>query len=235
MSEEEAKSVNQEVATPEANSEEQAKHTHEEAQPAEGSKEFNFARLREKAEASEKKSAELERQVNELKEAIEGKNKPAPPPEEDELSNLDPEDIITVKQAMKVSERQAKKIVQEMLKQQEVASMPQKAKSQFNDFDSIMTEENIKKLETEEPEIAMFCAKAANPWEATYKMVKKFITPKKDVSQSKGEKKMEENMAKPASSNSVGTKTPLQSAYMYSEADKDQLYKEMLGYARNAL
>ena len=234
MSEEEAKSVNQEVANPEANSEEQVKHTHEEAQPAEGSKEFNFARLREKAEASDKKSAELEKQVKELRDAFEGKNKPAPPPEEDELSNLDPEDIITVKQAMKVSERQAKKIVQEMLQKQEVVSMPSKAKAQFDDFDSIMTEENIKKLENEEPEIAIFCAKAPNPWETTYKMVKKFVMPK-EASQSKGEKKMEENMAKPASSNSVGAKTPLQSAYMYSEADKDQLHKEMKGYARNAL
>ena len=109
MTEEEAKSVNnQEPAVPEANSED-TQQKNEQAQPAEGSKEYNFARMREKMDKSDRENAELKPQVDELKQAFEEKNKPAPPPEEDELSTLDPEDIITVKQAMKVSERQAKK------------------------------------------------------------------------------------------------------------------------------
>jgi len=234
MTEEEAKSVqNQESAVPEANSSE-VQQTQEQAQPAEGTKEYNFARLREKAEASDKKNAELEKQIQELKEAFEAKNKPTPLPEEDELEKLDPEDIITVKQAMKVSERQAKKIVQDMISQQERASLPQKAKSKFNDFDSVMTEENIKKLETEEPGLAAACSKAPNPWEATYKILKKFVLPQQEASASKGDEKMKENLSKPASSQSVARQTPLTNANQWSEASRDQLYKEMMQAAGRA-
>jgi len=124
MSEEEANGVkDQETATPEAasedNSQSQAQETNERKEPEEGSKEYNFARLREKAEIADKKNEKLEREVKELREAFEKKNAPAPPEEDDELARLAPDDIVTVEQAYKLSERQAKKIVKEVIEKQE--------------------------------------------------------------------------------------------------------------------
>ena len=122
MIEEEARDVNNQNvvdsgAKSENQSQEQVQKTHESQEPAEGSKEYNFARLREKADLADRKNAELERKIIELTQAFEKKNAPV---EEDELSQLAPDDILTVDQATKLSEKQARKIVQEMLKQQEI-------------------------------------------------------------------------------------------------------------------
>ena len=234
MIEEEARDVNNQNvvdsgAKSENQSQEQVQKTHESQEPAEGSKEYNFARLREKADLADRKNAELERKIIELTQAFEKKNAPV---EEDELSQLAPDDILTVDQATKLSEKQARKIVQEMLKQQEVASLPSKARSQFNDFDSIVTEENIKKLEMDEPGLAAACANAPNPWEATYKILKKFVTPQQEVKANKGDMKMKENMSMPVSSNSIGRNSPLSNANTWSEASREDLYKEMMQAAR---
>jgi len=229
MTEEEARDVNnQETVAPEAKSEDQSPEQVQ--QSSEGSKEYNFARLRQKAEESERKNIELERKVKELTDAFEKKN--APPVEEDELSKLAPDDILTVEQAAKLSEKQAKKIVQEMLNKQEMASLPSKARSQFNDFDNIVTEENIKKLEMEEPGLAAACSKAPNPWEATYKVLKKFVLPQQEGKSIQADVKMKESMSRPASSNSVGRQGPLSNANAWSEASKDDLYREMMDAAR---
>jgi len=235
MTEEAESVINQEIAEPEAYSENQEQVNQENQDKNIDSKEYNFAKLRERSEKAEQRSNELERMVKELKESFEKKNAPVPPPEVDDLDKLDPEDIITVSQAMKVSERQAKKIVQEMLDMKEKAALPEKTRSKFDDYDSIMTTENINKLEQQEPEIAEICSKAKNPWSTTYKMIKKFIEPNNINLSVKGEKKMQENMSKPSSINTAINKTPLQNAYAWSEADKDALRKEMLGFAKKAL
>ena len=229
MTEEEAKSVkNQETANPEANSESPTQKQDE------SSKELNFAKLREKAEKAERQNQELERQVRELKEAFERKNAPTETVEVDELDSLSPEDIVTVKQAMKLSEKQAKKIVQEMIEQKERASLPEKAKAMYSDFENVMTKENIQKFEQLEPGLAEACAKAKNPWDATYKMLKKFVLPQDEVKANKAEKKLEETLARPASSNSVGRAGPLSDANQWSEASRDELYKEMMNSAGQA-
>ena len=96
-----------------------------------------------------------------------------------------------------------------------------------------MTQENIKKFEQEEPGLAQACANAPNPWEATYKMLKKFVLPQQENKALKGDEKMKENLSKPASSNSVGRHAPLDNANLWSEASRDDLYKEMMRAARN--
>jgi hypothetical protein len=237
MTEEEVKSVEiQAVAAPETNSEAQAQQPVESADQTENSKEYNFSKLREKAEKAEKKSAELERRLRELSEQVEKSTSRATPPpeEEDDLSKLDPEDILTVKQAYKLSEIQATKIFQETLEQREKSALPEKVRTQFSDFDSVMTEENINKLENDEPGLALACAKAPNPWEATYKILKKFIVPVKEELSARGDMKLKENMSKPASSNAAGRVTPLSNSNLWSEASRDELYKEMMQAARQS-
>jgi hypothetical protein len=229
MTEVEAKDVNNlEPVNPEANTEDQSQ---EQAQQKENSKELNFAKLREKTEAAERKAVELERQMKDLLRREEERNRPIPAKEEDELSSLAEDDILTVKQAKKLAAIQAEELIKKTLDQREKASLPEKARSRFEDFDAIMTEENIKKLELDEPGLAQACSVAPNPWEATYKIIKKFIVPQQETKASKGDEKMKENLSKPASVNSAGRQGPLNNANLWSEASKDDLYKEMMQWA----
>jgi hypothetical protein len=188
-------------------------------------KEYNWRKMEEKNEA-------LARQVEELLEKDKLRNAPKPPVEEDELSLLEDDDIVTAAQARKLAERYTRETIKKAFKEKEQASLPDKTRSKFNDFDNIMTKENIKKLEQEEPGLAEACSKASNPWEATYKILKKFVLPPEERQSSPAEKKLDENQAKPGSINSVGKVKPLSQANMWSTADKDRLYKEMMRAAR---
>lgn len=229
MTEVEAKDVNnQEAVSPEALAEDQSQKAQ---QNDANSKEMNFARLREKSEVAEKKSAELERQLKELLRREEERNRPAPVKEEDELSSLADDDILTVKQAKKLATIQAEQLINKTLEQRERATLPERARGKFDDYDAIMTEENIKKLEQDEPGLAQACSVAPNPWEATYKIVKKFIVPQQETKANKGDEKMKENLSKPASVNSAGRQGPLNNANVWSEASKEDLYKEMMQWA----
>jgi hypothetical protein len=98
-----------------------------------------------------------------------------------------------------------------------------------------MTEQNIKKLEQDEPGLAQACSVAPNPWESTYKIVKKFIVPQQDAKANKGDEKMKENLSKPASVNSAGRQGPLNNANLWSEASKDELYKAIDDLVENGL
>lgn len=223
MSEEVKKDVKeQESVTPEAQGQEpQVQVESQKAQESQkGSKDYNWAQMRQKNE-------ELERRVNELMRKEQEKSQPQPQIEE----QLADDDILTVAQAKKLAQRQAEEIINKALTERERAKMPENTRTKFNDFDAIMTEENIKKLEIEEPGLAEACAKASNPWEATYKILKKFVLPQQDVKTTKSDEKMKENLSKPVSSNSVG-RGPLSTASIWSESSKEDLYKEMMNSAR---
>lgn len=223
MSEDVKKDVsNQEAVAPEKSQGQQEPQVQvaQSNEPQKGSKEYNFAQLRQKNE-------ELERRVNELLRREQEKN--APPPQIEE--QLADDDILTVAQAKKLAQKQAEEIINKALTERERAKLPEQAKAKFNDFDQIMTEENIRKLETEEPGLAEACTKASNPWEATYKILKKFVLPQQESKATKNDEKMKENLSKPVSANAVG-RGPLSNANIWSESSKEDLYKEMINAAR---
>lgn len=218
MTEEEVTDVNnQEFVEPEAISEEEGHdeqpkaedQTPDEAPPAKGSKEYNLRRQGEKIEALERENYEMRQRLN-----------PPKPVQEEEV---DEEDLMTIGDYKKLKERER------------IEALPGLTRSKYNDFDEVMTPENIKKLENEEPDVAFACSKARNPWEATYKILTKMVLPKKDPKPDKADMKMKENLSKPVSSNSLGRSEPLQNANRWSEADKEVLRKEMEEYARKAL
>jgi len=227
MTEEESKSVtNQEAATPEETStsqELQQAPQPEKKEEKENSKEFNFAQLR-------KKNEMLERQIYELREAVVKKAEPQQTP--DEVDTLGEDDIITKKQAMRLAEKKAEELLDKKLKEREKALLPERTKTQFPDYDQVMTLDNVQKFEQEEPGLAAACASAPNPWEATYKMLKKFVLPPPDTKSNKMEERMKENLSKPVSSNAAGRQGPLANANLWAEASKDDLYKEMMESAR---
>jgi len=233
MTEEENKDVLiQEAVVPDDTSkvsddEESPSETQPEASTEEkkSSKDYNWRRMEEKNEV-------LERQVEELLRKDQERNAPPPPIEEDELDDLAPDDILTVEQSDRRNEKAIKRLMKEAQLKQDKASLPEKARKKFDDFDSIMTKDNVKKLEQLEPGLAEACSKASNPWEATYKLLKKFVLPPEERESSQSEKRLDENLSKPGSINSVGKTKPLSNANMYSAETKDRLYKDMMDAAR---
>jgi hypothetical protein len=205
-------------------------------EPKEGSKEYNFARLREKNELLERQNQEMMGALRQIQDSLKAKE-PPPVQEVDELASLGDDDIITKKQAFKAAERMAKKIVQESLAIQEKQSLPHRTRQQFNDFDEVLTDENIKEFEKSNPVLAGACTRADNPWQAAYEAIKMspiYQDRKARKQMEKDSKKIDENISKPISSNAIGKPGALANANSYGEMSRDELYREMQKAARQA-
>lgn len=228
MTEEEAKDVNnQESVAPEAQQTEQVPAAQESQEATkESTKEYNFARLREKNE-------QLERKLMDMETAIRKQSAPQVQEEEDDIDAIADDDIVTKSQVKRMATKMAKEIVNQTLAEKERQSIPDRMRSRFNDFDQVLTEENIREFEKNEPALAAACASASNPWEASYYAIKKLILPeqKKTRASEKENERIEANMNKPLSVNTAA-KSPLASANAYANGDRHALYLEMMEAAK---
>ena len=210
-------------------------------EPHVGSKEYNFRKLEEQKKETERRLQEQERQNRELIGALQSL-KPQPPKEE-ELPQLSPDDIPEWSVVQKHLERVAKNAdlvaerkVREILEQREKESLPQRAKQKFSDYSDVVSEENVKTLEQNNPELAAAITKADDPWSATYSAIKNswFYNQKKSGSTPKVDEeaeKLAENATKPMSSNAIGKSSALGNAHAFAKKSKDQLHKEMMNAA----
>lgn len=199
-----------EPSEPEVTSE-QSEQEEVSKEPAYGSQEYNFRELRRIAEEQQRELRELRAQVQR--------------PVQQEEPDDDEDDFLTKKQ------------VREMLQQQEQASLEDKMRIRFKDYDDVVTDENIKKLIENDDDLADSIRRASNPYATAYKLVRKsaFYSDEQKLKSKKQSdvEKIHKNSQKPASANAA-TK-PLQNANSYanmSKAEMDALYKEMIECAR---
>lgn len=187
-------------------------------------KELNFKRLRESNE-------ELKRQIEELRTNFSKSAAPAQTDRADDLDSLSGDDILTKSQNERLAEKKAKEIIEKVLVEHEKRSLPEKVRSKYSDFDAVVTNETIAEFEKNEPALAQACAASPNPFEATYKMLKLLNTNKAKPAV-KEEPKEEPKI--PLSSNAFTKKGGLGSANVFGSMSKDDVYKEMMDYARRA-
>jgi hypothetical protein len=182
-----------------------------EAKP-ESSKEQNHRILRERAEAAERKARDLEYQ---LQMRTQQQEKPVQRDEEDE-------DDFDISDDSYVEGRQVKKILKKMDQKikstkQQFEEMAQKSalkyaesnlKSQFNDFDSIVTEDNLQKLK--DAKAPLFRSIMANPdfydrGYSAYEAIKSMgiVSSEHDDI----DRKIEENNRRPRSSSATAPQT----------------------------
>lgn len=199
-----------EPSEPEVTSE-QSEQEEVSKEPAYGSQEYNFRELRRIAEEQQRELRELRAQVQR--------------PVQQEEPDDDEDDFLTKKQ------------VREMLQQQEQASLEDKMRIRFKDYDDVVTDENIKKLIENDDDLADSIRRASNPYATAYKLVRKsaFYSDEQKLKSKKQSdvEKIHKNSQKPASANAA-TK-PLQNANSYanmSKSEMDALYKEMIECAR---
>lgn len=231
MSEEENMGVETEGFEAAAHATESTEHNDvsSEAEQAEQKKrndaEYNWAEMRRLREKDRHKMEELEAELNRLK----GPKKE----EEDILSTLAKDDIITVEQAERLAEIRAKKVVEEAIKKRDASTVDERLQFKFPDYGDVVTKENIELAEQLEPELAEAIGKMEDPYKqrvSAYKLLKR-VAANRDSGQSAEKKKALTNSQKPLSVNAVTKQSAIGNAHLFenglTKELKSQLWKEM--------
>lgn len=221
MSEDQTQDVVEEIVAPE--SKETGEKQEVSQEPQKGSPEYNFREMRKALE-------EQQRKIRELEGALSQQNTPS---QQDEDEHFNPDDFLTVKQAEKLALRKA----QELIQQREVATLEDRVRLKFRDYDDVVSEDNVKQLIEDDPDIATTLQSSPNPYAAAYKLIKKssFYKGAEDMAQKRAKEaeRIAKNTQKPASANAIPSK-PLAEANRFaanSDTEMKALYKEMMEYA----
>lgn len=164
----------------------------------------------------------------------------APP---DELDILDDEEYIPKGKVKKLVERERSKIVQEAVqefenraKKRDDAQFLQKLKAQYSDFDDVVNTDTMALLEQTDPELASTIVDLKDPYKIgvqTYKYIKAMNLVSQVPSSRRAkevEKKLEAN-SKTVQTPQAYDKRPMAQAFKMTDAEKDSIYREMMGYA----
>ena len=206
----------------------------ESKEPRPGTKEYNFRQLEKEKKEIERRLQEQEQRNREMQQALmqglTGSRQPEK--KEEELPALNPDDIPEWRHVTNVAEKIAEKKFFELQKKKELEELPKRVKAKFADYDEIVTADNVKELETTNPELANAISRADDPWTATYSVLKVLKgKPKADPVALEEAQKIQENEKKPNSINAVSKQGALKNANAFAKKSKEQLYKEMMEFA----
>ncbi|NJL54191.1 hypothetical protein HC928_02745 [bacterium] len=188
--------------------------------------EYNWAEMR-------RQMKEKDYQIEELKkEFAKIAQKAASPSEEEELSKLAEDDLLTVAQAKRLAQSIARKAAEEVSKSREAATVDERVQLKYPDFNDVVTKENIELLKQKEPELAQSLYHMPDPYNqavAAYKLLKKMgASPPQD---SYEKKKALENSKKPISVQAAPKQSAIGQAHLFENGLtnelKSQLWKEM--------
>jgi hypothetical protein len=210
----------------------------------ESDKENNMRNLRERAEVAERRAQELQRYL----EMQYSQQQPKQPQQvQESVSNFD----LDIDEDGYVDGKKFKKVVQTLFKQQQddrkkyeealqrnsVSQAEIQLKSQFSDFDSVVSKENLERLAVQKPALYRSIMASQDIYDrgyAAYEMIKS-----SNISGNDGyahiDKKLEENRSKPRSAASASPQageTPLTRVGDYdrrvlTEAKKEQIRRDV--------
>ena len=228
MTDEEIESVSMEVAqsTEPAQLSDRQDDAQQQADSRRTDAEYNWGETRRKLDQLERKTREQEDMINRLQ-------RPQQPPEED-FSNLDDDDIITVKQHKNMSAKIARQVAEEVVRQRDAATVDDRLRLKYSDYDQVVTVANIDLLKQSDPELALSLQRLSDdPYAqsvAAYKILKK-TGHSTTVPQSLEKRKASENAQKPVSINAVSKSSAIGNASLFenglTKELKAQLWKQM--------
>lgn len=187
-------------------------------EPQKGSKDYNFAEARRIMQEQNRRIAELEERARYYQQPV--------AEQKDELEGLGQDEVLTRRQAEAIALRKA----QEMLAERDHATAEDRARLKFRDYDDVVTDQNVRELIEDDPDLADAIRNATNPHMTAYKLIKKTKPAEKMVKKSMEAEKIIKNAQKPVSSNAVQTR-PLASANSYAALgaeERQALYREMM-------
>lgn len=199
----------------------------EEVPVVEGKQQSNFRALRKEKERLEYENKEALRRLAKYENPEEQ--------EEDLDINLDDDDLFEGKHYKKLAKKLKKQ--EEMFKQYQqqanVTSIEAKLKSQYTDFDKVVSADNIKRLSAEEPELAQAIGSTHDVYSkavAAYKMIKKLGIYVED-NYSQDREVAQKNSLKPKPLASVSPQqgeSPLAKANVFANGLTTELKKQLL-------
>ena len=214
--------------------------TSEKPQQQESQKENNMRILRERAEAAERRSLELERMVQMNMSQQQGQKIQIDDSDDDfDLSDdtyIEGKHLKKYVKNLKQELRNTKKQFEEYNQQNAVSNAEMRLKSQFKDFDSVVTKENLDKLASQKPSLYRSILSNPDLYDKGYTAYE-FIKNSDILSGQYQEidRKVEENRSKPRSAANVAPQsgdTPLARVGDYdrrilTEERKDQLRRQV--------
>lgn len=126
--------------------------------------------------------------------------------EEDPLDSLSEDDVVTVSDMKRYAAKVAKQTAQELYDQRSLANEIESTPSRYNDYYDVI--KYVEPLVKENPALMGAIEKAPNPREAAYQMAKMYL--KTQNSGQKVAQKIEENLSKPKTSDSLGISQGIQ-------------------------
>jgi len=178
----------------------------------------SWSELREKAFRAEKRTQELELEIQRSRE-----KKKDPEPELD--YGLGDDDLVEGRHvsAMRREMNAIKQELKQYKYQTVISSAETRLKSQYSDFDSVVSSKNIERLKQEHPEVAQTLASSGDMYasgKSAYMFIKSLGYAAKDVRPSHDRVRAINNSAKPKSSSSIksqGPQSPLSQVNRFAE------------------
>lgn len=234
--------VMEEVAAPEATYMGNA-HGQEQQEEAHSShdndKEMNFRRLREISERQQRELEESRQRMAFMEKLLESQVQPKAaqePAQPNPFEGIDPSDWTTFEQTQKLAESIADKIADKRVREALEAydakrreeETPQRIKARFQDFDSVVTTENVEKLRALEPDVAKALSLISDVEAqavAAYKYIKTFV-PQAMENQASRER-IQKNAEQPKSLSAAVANSPLSQASTFEQGLTPELKKQM--------
>ena len=201
-------------------------------------KEDNLKILREKSERLERERDEAIRYAQDLQSKTQPK---VEQPEEDLNINLSPDDFVEGKHLSKV-DKKIRKLEEQVKQYQQKAteiSLESQLRSQYPDFDKVVTKENIDALRVSDPDIAdaiYYTPDIYKKASLAYKMIKKLNIGQEDL-YSKDREIAQRNAAKPRPVNTISPQqgeNPMSKANAFAEGLTDELRTQLRKEMENA-
>lgn len=197
----------------------------------------SFSELKRKAERIERERDEAMRRLKEMETRSNAE------PDEDLSVNIAPDELAEGKHLSKVQKKIYKLEQQVKQHQQQTLALTVESqlKSQYPDFDKVVTKENIEALQTEDPILWQAISQSPDLYSkgaTAYKLIKKFGFAPED-NYVKDRLRAQENAAKPRPLTSISpqqAESPLSRVNAFSELTPDlekQLRKEMAEAIKN--
>lgn len=150
-----------------------------------------------------------------------------------EQTQADDSDLVTAGQMRKIIEQEARRIANETVRQNDLATLGDRLQAKHPDFNEIVSEDAIEELKENHPEVFTTLRSNPDPYSkglAAYKILKSFkgSSKEKDAMTKINEKKIEENRSKP--NVGAGNTSVLSQASGWSKPSADmkkQLYADM--------
>jgi len=232
--------IEQEIAVPVETTESQPPASPEPKESETSTKEYNWRKMEQKMQELERKNQNVNARNQELSQLLEEKIK-SPKETSEELDQLDDEDLPSVGYSKKLAKQAARETYkeEEEKKAEEKAkrereALPGKVKKQYDDYDQVVTNENIEKLVQERAAWETTIKNDPNPYETAYCLIKQSKFYKETAENKQNQDRINSNNQKPVSSNTIGKKGPLTQANAFATQSKSDLWAEMQRYSKRA-